>query len=395
MTPYVPYPGIAHAGGVFLYELLRRVAREHDVCLVAPALKRNLIDPSLVPEGVDVRVVPLAKGAESRFLRTLCYPADLITGLTPGYMVLRAFKRDPTLPALFREADLIEVQWSPYLSLVPHVRAVSPGTPMTALALDVYTQVLQRRSEQSSSVIGRTVSQLRRRQMQVREPDLLNRCDAVFAFSAKDVGLLSALGVEVPLHVLDPFVRMPAAPQGPFAEGGVLFVGALDRSENVDGIEWFLDEVWPVVREGVPGATITIAGANPPVSLTSRAADEIIVTGYVDDLDPFYREARLVVAPLFSGSGLKFKVPQAMAYALPVVTTPTGAEGILERSEPSIFATVTADPGETARSVIRMLTDLGAARAIGERARAWVAATYDFDASVARLLKVYATLTSR
>ena len=80
------------------------------------------------------------------------------------------------------------------------------------------------------------------------------------------------------------------------------------------------------------------------------------MTGYVDDLDPFYRDAFVFVAPLRLGAGLKFKVLDAMAYGLPVVATSVAAEGILEQCGPGCFAAVTDDPRRMAEAIVKLFT---------------------------------------
>ena len=101
---------------------------------------------------------------------------------------------------------------------------------------------------------------------------------------------------------------------------------------------WFLDHVWPRIQLECPASRFVVAGAQPPPELRDRAGTAVVVTGWVDDLGSLYAEADVFVAPLILGAGLKFKVPQAMVYGLPVVATPIAAEGIVEHSGASRFA---------------------------------------------------------
>lgn len=125
-----------------------------------------------------------------------------------------------------------------------------------------------------------------------------------------------------------------------------------------------------------------------------RASAHVRVTGFVDDLDPVYRAARVAVCPILSGGGLKFKVPQAMLYGLPVVATHVAAEGIVQDSGPSAFAAVTDDPGALATAVATCLLDRAAADAMGAKAREWAEHTYRFEDSVAKIVALYERLLS-
>ena len=392
VAPYVPYLGIRHAGGQYFYEFLSRVAAHHDVHLIAPGTTANRVDDSLWPAGVSVHLTRISTLTEWRPLARFLYGLDVLYGMTPGLAVMRSLKRGPILRELVASADIVEVQWSQCLPIVPILRRISPNTTLTAVTHDVYTQSLNRRAANATSRRVRVLSRLSLVRARRLEPSLLNRVDAVFAFSEKDLAVLRDLGVKTPSSVIDPYFAMPSDPLGPSREPELLFVGALDRIENTDAIVWLLDQVWPAVQAAVPAAHITIAGASPPEHLLQRAESTISVTGFLPDLDPTYRSARLVVAPSFSGAGVKFKVLQAMAYGLPVVTTPIGAEGIVEHAGLAAFGAISESASETAAAIISLLSEDSPAQGIGQRAREWVSGAYNFDASVARVLAVYERL---
>jgi len=109
---------------------------------------------------------------------------------------------------------------------------------------------------------------------------------------------------------------------------GALFVGGFHHGPNLDGMLWFLDEVWPRVKLIVPGFQLHIAGEDPPQELVRRATAGVQVHGYVADLAPLFERSKLAIAPLRYGAGLKSKVHQSLAHGLPCVATPTAAEGM-------------------------------------------------------------------
>ncbi|MOA22497.1 Glycosyl transferases group 1 [compost metagenome] len=113
-----------------------------------------------------------------------------------------------------------------------------------------------------------------------------------------------------------------------------MFVGGFNHTPNYDGITWFLDEVFQTIKQHVPDMKLYIVGSNPPEDLKAKAADDIIVTGFVTDeeLEKHYNISRLVIVPLRYGAGVKGKVVEALYYQVPVVTTSIGSEG-LERAD--------------------------------------------------------------
>jgi sugar transferase (PEP-CTERM/EpsH1 system associated) len=108
-----------------------------------------------------------------------------------------------------------------------------------------------------------------------------------------------------------------------------VFTGVMDYKPNIDAVVWFTTEIWPELLNKYPKAKFIIAGMNPTPQI-QRLADinGITVTGFVDDILPYYHQADYFVAPFRLARGVQNKVLQAFACGLPVISTPMGAEGI-------------------------------------------------------------------
>lgn len=108
----------------------------------------------------------------------------------------------------------------------------------------------------------------------------------------------------------------------------VVFTGSMDWEANVDGIRFYIEEVWPRVRAQVPNAQLRVVGKNPPASLVQRQVPGVSFTGFVDDVRDHARDAQAFVIPLRVGGGTRIKAFEAMAMGLPVVSTTIGIEGL-------------------------------------------------------------------
>ena len=112
----------------------------------------------------------------------------------------------------------------------------------------------------------------------------------------------------------------------------LLFVGACSHAPNRDAIAWFCREVFPLVRERIPGLVFNVVSAHAPAEISSLHSDSTRILGRVSDeqLQGLYENSRLVVVPLRFGAGVKGKVIEALHRGVPIVSTSIGLEGIAE-----------------------------------------------------------------
>jgi polysaccharide biosynthesis protein PslH len=109
----------------------------------------------------------------------------------------------------------------------------------------------------------------------------------------------------------------------------IIFVGAMNYVPNVDAATSFTHDVWPRLLSLYPGCRLTLVGSDPvPAILALRDYEGVEVTGTVDDVRRFYRDADVAVAPLRLGGGTRLKILEAMAAGVPVISTLVGAEGL-------------------------------------------------------------------
>ena len=138
-------------------------------------------------------------------------------------------------------------------------------------------------------------------------------------------------------------------------------MGGFGHAPNPDAITHFCANAWPAVRAAVPDARLTIIGSQPPEAVRALAGDAVQVTGWVPDVVPFLQAARVSIAPLRFGAGVKGKIAEALAHGLPVVATPIGVEGMALSDGDDVL--VAADDAAFGAAVARLHTD----RALWER----------------------------
>jgi len=128
---------------------------------------------------------------------------------------------------------------------------------------------------------------------------------------------------------------------------GVLFVGGFEHPPNADAVLQLVREVMPLVWKRLGDVPVTIAGSKPTDEVKALASEHVDIAGWVEDLQPLLNRSRLLAAPLRFGAGMKGKITQSLGAGLPVVTTPTGAEGLgVEDGRELLVAETAADLAE-------------------------------------------------
>ena len=176
----------------------------------------------------------------------------------------------------------------------------------------------------------------------------------------------------------------PAASERSRGNRHVLYVGTAHYPPNLHGLRWFLDKCWPLVRAQCPDAVLEIAGRGSEV-LRPRDAS-VILRGYVEDLSQSYERAAVFVVPLFSGSGVRIKILDAIVQRLPVVSTSIGYAGL--ELQPGEHIAVADTPELFARHICQLLADPPKAEQLAERALAVVARNHARGAADAVVQKL-------
>lgn len=188
--------------------------------------------------------------------------------------------------------------------------------------------------------------------------------------------------IAVDTNEIQPVTRAPA-------ELNIVTVGTLHYQPNADGIRWFINEVFPLVRKELPNISLTIIGKNPPADFVHLAEQDqrVKVTGYVPSLVPYLEQSSLMVVPVRVGGGMRVRILEAFARAVPVVTTTTGLEGI--DAQPGQDVLVADQPETFANDVIRLAKDPTLQAALAAKGRQLAETRYDWLKLLNRLSAIY------
>lgn len=169
----------------------------------------------------------------------------------------------------------------------------------------------------------------------------------------------------------------------------LLSIGTMYWQPNVEGMMWFYERMWPLIKQEMPEVRLHIVGNRPTQQIQSlaQADPNITVTGYVDDVRLSARDCAVFIVPLLAGSGMRVKILNALAMALPIVSTRIGAEGIGVTDGKDIL--LANNPENFARACVKLLRDAEMRDRMGAAGRELVEKYYSWDAIGRLLLSIY------
>jgi polysaccharide biosynthesis protein PslH len=396
ITDTIPYPTVS-GDRIRTYNLLRRIAEQEEVWLAA--LLETPQDAEGVPhlasflQGVEVAYVPRRS------------PAAHIPGLLryalQGRPLELKFRHSPELASKIHglvtavEPDIVEIihsEMALYLEALPPDAGRRHVLTLQNIAFHQYDRIF--RTERRLHVKMRAF--LHSRMMRMWEPRYAARFDRCIAVSAVDRDVLLNVNPRVPVHVVPNGVDVaqyrplpvPVSELTGASPPSLLFIGKMSYPPCADAVLFFCEEVLPLIRRALGEVEMWIVGREPPPEVVRLEGDGVHVTGWVDEVEPYYRRSTVSVVPLRAGGGTRLKVLEAMALGRPVISTSIGCEGLDVVDGQHLL--VADDAVSFAEQTIRLLTERALYESVAAAARSLVVRNYDWDAIAHRQLEIYA-----
>jgi glycosyltransferase involved in cell wall biosynthesis len=198
------------------------------------------------------------------------------------------------------------------------------------------------------------------------EASIFNHFDAIIAIQAAEAADIKAMCPQLEVLTVGSMGSHPRNPtEGVVVHGRVLYVGGFNGA-NIDGLRRFLTTVWPHIHQQETDSHLHVCGYVYRGFLGEKF-DQVKFLGHVENIEPEYAQAAVVINPSWIGTGLKIKSVEALARGKPLVSTRKGVEGLNENVEKSAF--ICDDDVEFADSVIRLMRDDGLRKSVSEAAQ--------------------------
>ena len=387
LTPYLPYP-LMSGGQTRSYNLIKNLSRKHEITLFSliksDGERKYIPELSRLCKKVRVFNRPAKPWTLSNILRTGfgTYPFLVIRNLatkqsgaikeelsSDKYDLIHAetFYVMPHIPKTDVPILLVE-QTIEYLVYKHYVEEQAPKFLTPLLAIDVM-------------------------KLKFWETYYWKHAKKVVAMSGSDRNQMETLSPGLAIDIVPNGIDMNyflGKKRESSASPRVLYVGNFTWLQNIEAAELLVNKVWPKIKKRGPGAKLWIVGMHMTGYIKNLKSDDIEVTEGMPDIRDAYRKSAVLVTPIKGPGGTRLKILEAMASALPVVTSSVGEEGLgIEDGKQALIKDNLEDLVDAA---VRVLTDKKLAAKLGADGRDFVEKNYTWDVSAQKLDKIYEEL---
>lgn len=367
----------------------------HSVKVLAANTNKYNVDPETIPadfkektaiEFVNIDLSLSIWGALFNFLKGTSYHVSRFH--------TKAFAQKITEILLHDTFDIIQLETLHMATYLDIIRKYSKA-PVVLRAHNIEHKIWQRIAENCPNPVKRIYINHLYRTLRRFEIGVLNKMDGIVAITPVDARNFDRLShssniVSIPFGIN--LETLPVNPVQP-AEPSLFHIGTMNWFPNEEGIRWLIDEVWPKVSQRLPEIELHLAGRYMPEWLQKLSVPRITVDGEVPDVWEYMQRFSIMVVPLFSGSGIRIKIVEAMTAGKAIITTAIGAEGInYENGQHLIIA---KDARSFTDAVVKLCNDKQLRDSLGKNARMLIAKEHDNKKLMNKLTAFYDELLQK
>ncbi|SYZ73062.1 putative Glycosyl transferase group 1 [Candidatus Zixiibacteriota bacterium] len=387
-----PYP-LNTGKRIRSFNLLSRIARNNAVTYLAygtestesfEALKKAGLNPVAVPPHVPTKSGPLFY---FRLLGNLLSRHPYI--VTSHYSKVFAERLHEMIAR--ERPDIIICEWTPYAIFVRDIF----GPKKVIVAHNIEHRIWRRYYENEANFLKKWYIARQMGKVERFEKESFSAVDGATAVSEIEAeqirGINPACIVAVVDNGVDPeYYNLPDVPENK----NLVFVGSMNWRPNQDAINYFVHDIFPLIREKDKKITVTFVGQDPPEVIRKLGRlPGISVADNVTDVRPYVQNAAVSIVPLRIGGGSRLKILEAFAMRKAVVSTTVGAEGLEVANEKHLLLADTAK--SFAEAILRLMNDSELRRNLGESGRQLAVEKYSWDILAEKLQRFLDKLMER
>lgn len=371
----VPYP-LEKGDKLRAFHQIRLLSEKHEIHLCA------LNDKKLHPEAIAV----LNKYCKSVHVLTLPLISRAIN-------LMKAFISGKPLQAGYfynssnsRAIDMLISSISPDVLFCQLIRVAEYVKNREEKKIidyqDAFSAGMKRRAE-NSGIISKMIFLMESGRLEKYEAKVFSWFDNQIIISAQDRDLIvhpQKANIKVVPNGVDGDFFKPIEKEKKYT---LIFSGNMSYAPNVLSATFLVKHILPLVQKQIPSVTLILAGANPSPKVKELKAQNVFVSGWVDDIRELYAEAEIFIAPMQIGTGLQNKLLEAMSMQIPCVTSPLANNALGAENNKEILVAET--PEQYANHILKLITDKKFAESLGKNGNLFVKGKYHWNKVITEL----------
>jgi glycosyltransferase involved in cell wall biosynthesis len=390
----VPFPFL-DGGNIAMYQIGKSLAGAgHDLKILALNTRKHYVSPGTLPawfteecalESIDIDTSVKLRGVILNLFQSSSY------NITRFYS--SAFEKKLSEVLTGNSYDIIQLEslfMTPYLDVIrKHTKA-----KVVMRAHNVEHVIWQRLADSEKPGWRKWYYRFLVKRLKKFETGTLKKLDAILAITPDDKEIFRALGFNGPVAVIPVSIDLPGKRDvaDPFEQLCLFHLGSMDWLPNIEGVNWFLSECWPLIHQEHPNLKLFLAGRGFPDSIRRKKIPNVICEGEIVDAAAYMDDKPIMIVPLLSGSGMRVKIIQGMAAGKVILSTAIGAEGIECMHGKNIL--IADSPGQMAEAVSYCLANKESLHSISREAQHLVAEKYTVKAIGEKLDGFYKKIIS-
>jgi glycosyltransferase involved in cell wall biosynthesis len=287
------------------------------------------------------------------------------------------------------QPDIIQLEGLPLCLYVDLLKSITKA-PIILRAHNVEFEIWQRLAQNEKNIFKKFYLKHLAKRLKKYEIKSIQDLDGIIAISSKDAENFRKLGYRGPIITVPVGVSEKWLNKNMFFEEKITkigYLGSLEWLPNVQGLEWFLQNIWSEFNKQNPDIQLHIAGKNPLPQVFKWKYPNVVIHGEVPDAVEYLQNFSVVIVPLLSGSGIRLKIVESMALGKCVISTSIGAEGIDIQDNQNIV--IANSPVEWIQKLSDLIADAKKAKEIGTYARKFIQAHYRWEYLIQQMQNFY------
>jgi glycosyltransferase involved in cell wall biosynthesis len=388
ITNRIPFP-LNDGGNIAMYNVTKFLNKfGHQVILASLNTKKHRQEPSVLSDIASVFTTDIdtsirLSGLLTGLFKKLPYNIERFVSAEFGLLLEKIIKD--------QKPDVIQLEGI-YLAVYADRIKKYSSAALLLRSHNIEYEIWERTARNEKNPVKKWYLKNLSAKIKKFEQTVLHRFDAIIAITERDADFYRKNNYKGKIKTIPAGVDLELY-QYTKTSSPVLsmcFLGSMEWMPNIQGLEWYLEKVWPSVIRKFPALTLHVAGKNMTAEMKNRKIEGVVFHGMVPDAVTFMNKHPIMIVPLLSGGGMRLKIVEAMALGRCVLSTATGAEGI--DAKPNYEILLADTPEEFISKTEALVTNKISAGDIGDNARKLIQENYSWEKLVREIEKFYLEL---